>query len=130
MSAIGTTLATFSGNFDFILSELRAAVDEDSPIIVMTYYNALVHPDCPLNALAPLGDIALEGGGPIAGGLNDLIRSIAASHGALVADTFGLLGPAELQPDCVHPNDAGYEVIADEFNKAVDGADEDEDDDD
>ena len=47
----------------------------------------------------------------------------------MVADTFGLLGPAELQPDCVHPNDAGYEVIADEFSKAVDGADEDEDDD-
>ena len=65
VSAIGTTFATFSGNFDFILSELRAAVDEDSPIIVMTYYNALVHPDCPLNALAPLGDIALEGGGPV-----------------------------------------------------------------
>ena len=129
VSATGTTFATFSGNFDFILSELRAAVDEDAPIIVMTYYNALVHPGCPLNPLALLGDIALEGGGPLLGGLNDLIRSIAASHGAAVADTFGLLGPAELQPDCIHPNDAGYEAIADEFNNAVDGEDEDEDDD-
>ena len=127
VSAIGTTFATFSGNLDFILSELRAAVDEDAPIIVMTYYNALVHPVCPLNSLAPLGDIALEGGEPLAGGLNDLIRSIAANHGAVVVETFGLLAPAELQPDCIHPNDAGYEVIADEFNKVVDGADEDED---
>ena len=48
-SVIGTTFATFSGNLDFILSELRAAVDEETPIIVMTYYNALVHPGCPLN---------------------------------------------------------------------------------
>ncbi len=130
MTAIGTTFATFSGNFDFILSELRAAVDDDAPIVVMTYYNALVHPGCPLNHLAPLGEIALEGGGPLAGGLNDLIRSIAASHGAVVADTFGLLGPAELQPDCIHPNDAGYGAIADQFSKALDAADEDEDDDD
>ena len=127
VSAIGTTFATFSGNFDLILRELSTAVDDDAPIIVMTYYNALVHPGCPLNPLAPLGDIALEGGGPLAGGLNDLIRSTAASHGAAAADTYGLLGAAELQPDCVHPNDAGYEAIADEFNKAVDGEGEDED---
>ena len=56
VTAIGTTFATFSSNFDLILSELHAAVDEDTSIIVMTYYNALVHPACPLNPLAPLGD--------------------------------------------------------------------------
>ena len=68
----------------------------------------------------------------LAGGLNDLIRSIAAGHTGVVADTFGLLGPAELQPDCIHSNDAGYEAIASEFGKAVDDEDEgdDEDDDD
>ena len=86
----------------------------------MTYYNAFLHPACPLNPFAPLADIVLEGGGPLSAGLNDLIRSIAAVHGAQVADTFGLLGPSNLQPDCLHANDSGYRIIADEFVKAID----------
>lgn len=115
LTAVNDTFATFSNNFDFILDELRMAMDLDAPIIVMTYYNSLVHPDCPFNPLAPLGDILLEGGGPLAEGLNDLIRSIAAIHDADVAETFGLIGPSDLQPDCLHTNDAGYEIIADAF---------------
>lgn len=120
VTAISTTFATFSANFNFILGELRTAAGPDTPIIVMTYYNPLVNPACPFNALAPLGDIALEGD-PALGlpqGLNDLIRSIAAIQGAEVADTFGLLAPADLQPDCLHANDSGYAIIAGEFAEA------------
>ena len=36
-------------------------------------------------------------------------------HDAGVAETFGLIGPSDLQPDCLHTNDAGYEIIADAF---------------
>ncbi|MDO8612602.1 MAG: hypothetical protein Q7R32_07240 [Dehalococcoidia bacterium] len=86
----------------------------------MTYYNSLVAAGCPLNSLAPLGNIVLEGE-PLLGlpvGLNDLIRAIAAAHGAAVADTFGRLSPDDILPDCVHANDDGYEIIADQFKDA------------
>jgi len=115
--AIGSTFATFSANFNFILSELRAAAGPDTPIIVMSYYNPLLNPGCPFSFLAPLGDIALEGN-PALGlplGLNDLIRSIAVSHGAQVADVFGLLWASDIQPDCLHANDGGYGIIAAAF---------------
>ena len=119
-AAISTTFATFSANFDFILDELRTAAGPDTTMIVMTYYNSLVATGCPLNALAPLGDIVLEGE-PLLGlpvGLNDLIRAIAAAHGAEVADTFGQLAPDDIQPDCVHANDDGYGSIAAQFKAA------------
>jgi len=119
-AAISSTFATFSANFDFTLDELSAAAGPDTTMIVMTYYNSLVATGCPLNALAPLGNIVLEGE-PLLGlplGLNDLIRAIAAAHGAAVADTFGLLAPNDILPDCVHANDAGYEIIADQFKDA------------
>ncbi len=124
--AIGTTFATFTANFDFILDELRTAAGPDTTIIVMTYYNSLVNPGCPFNALAPLGDVVLEGnpdlGLPL--GLNDLLRGIAVAHDADVADLVpgglfpALLGPSQVQPDCLHANDDGYEIIADEFKDA------------
>ena len=124
VDAVTATFATFSLNFDFILGELRTAAGPDTPIIAMTYYNALVNPGCPFSPLAPLGDVVLDGGVPLPFGLNDLIRSIAAVHGALVADLVpggvfpALLGPSQIQPDCLHANDDGYEIIADEFKDA------------
>ncbi len=126
LAAITGTFATFSFNFDLILGELRAAAGPDTSIIAMTYYNSLVNPGCPFSPLAPLADIVLEGGIPVLVpiGLNDLIRSIAADHDALVADLVpggafpALLGPSEIQPDCLHANDDGYEIVADEFKDA------------
>ncbi len=121
-AAINTTFATFTANFNLILGELRAAAGPDTEIIVMTYYNPLVNPGCPLSPLAPLGNVLLEGepslGLPL--GLNDLIRVIAASHGVEVAETFGLLGAADVHPDCRHADDSGYQIIADAFVAAFD----------
>lgn len=120
-SAISATFGTFTANFSSILGQLRAAAGPDTTIVVMTYYNALVNPGCPFNALAPLGDVVLEGQ-PALGvpaGLNDIIRAVAAWQGALVAETFGRLGPADLQPDCLHPDDSGYAIIAQAFVDAL-----------
>jgi lysophospholipase L1-like esterase len=121
-TAIGTTFATFSANFDFTLDELRTAAGPDTPIIVMTYFNSLAGPGCP-PAMVPLGEIVLEGdpGLGLPQGANDLIRSIAAAHDARVADLVpggvfpALLGPSDILPDCVHANDSGYQIIADAF---------------
>jgi lysophospholipase L1-like esterase len=71
-----------------------------------------------------LADAVLEGGLGVTVGLNDLIRSIAAAHGVLVAETYGQLGPGELVggSDCLHPNDAGYQRITEAFAAALTGA--------
>ena len=117
--AVMAAFATVSTNLDFILGDLRAAAP-DTTIVVMSYYNALINPGCSLNALAPLVDVLLEGGGPVTTGLNDIIRSAAASHGARVAETVGLLDAADMQPDCRHANDAGYQKIGAAFVRALD----------
>jgi lysophospholipase L1-like esterase len=119
---IQTRLETFAANFALILGQLRAAAGPDTVIIAMTYYNPL--PSCQLAGLAPLADAVLEGGLGVAAGLNDLIRSIAAAHGVLVAETYGKLGPGDLVggTDCLHPNDAGYQTITEAFAAALAGA--------
>jgi lysophospholipase L1-like esterase len=116
---IQARLQTFAVNFTQILAQLRAAAGPDTVIVAMTYYNPL--PSCRLASLAPLADAVLEGGLGVAVGLNDLIRSIAADHGVLVAETYGQLGPGELVggSDCLHPNDAGYQVITEAFAAAL-----------
>jgi lysophospholipase L1-like esterase len=121
-AAIGTTFATFSANFDYTLDELREAAGPRTTIVVMTYFNSLEGPGCPAD-LVPLGEAVLEGnpaiGLPV--GANDLIRSIAAAHDAEVAELVpggefpALLGESNILPDCVHPNDSGYQIIADAF---------------
>ena len=39
----------------------------------------------------------------------------------MVAETYGRLGPGELVggDDCLHPNDAGYQVITEAFAAAL-----------
>jgi lysophospholipase L1-like esterase len=57
--------------------------------------------------------------------LNEEIRGLAASGGALLVDVhaaFEAAGPtSELFVDHVHPNDAGYAVIADAYFRALTG---------
>lgn len=125
-AAVVTTFSEFASDYTQILTEVRAAAG-DATIIGMTYYNPI--PYCELGQLpgAPqLSEILLEGGAPqLAFGLNDLIRVIAASNGALVAEaSFGLLGASDLigGSDCRHPNDSGHAKIAAAFEEAFDAA--------
>ena len=57
--------------------------------------------------------------------LNEEIRGVAASHGALLVDVhaaFDSAGPiSALFVDHVHPNDAGYAVIAGAYFRALTG---------
>ncbi|MEE9277837.1 MAG: SGNH/GDSL hydrolase family protein, partial [Dehalococcoidia bacterium] len=106
-AAVGSTFETFSGNFNSILGELRGAGGAAVAIIVMTYPNTLINSGCQLNSLASVGEVVLEGdeGLGLPAGLNDLIRSVAQSNGALVAEVWGRLSPSDLQADCLHAND-------------------------
>jgi lysophospholipase L1-like esterase len=122
--AIQTALAEVARNYPIILSELRAAAGPDTTIAVMTYYNPL--PACHLAALAPFADLVLEGGGPVplAGGLNDIIRSQAAVYDAVVAETgplSRLIGVDDLVggTDCLHPDNSGHDKIADAFDAVI-----------
>lgn len=115
---VATTLVQqVSGSYATILSRLRAAAGERTTIALMTYYNPLR--DCGPDALAVVADLVLEGGGPVPTGLNDVIRAQAASYGAVVAETYPVIDPTEVQPDCVHPNDAGHADIAEAFAEVV-----------
>jgi lysophospholipase L1-like esterase len=115
-AAVDTQLSTFETNFPVILRRLRIAAGPFARVVTMTYYNPL--PSCRLAPLASLGEAVLEGATPLVErGLNDLIRSISATYHVRVAETYGQLGPDDLVggADCLHPNDAGHQVIADRF---------------
>lgn len=54
---------------------------------------------------------------------NDLLKTMAAQEGAVVADVFGAMNRApnlsSLFFDLVHPNDAGHEIIAQAFFEGI-----------
>jgi lysophospholipase L1-like esterase len=82
-----------------------------------------------LATLPPANPAVNDGRNQWIDGMNQLIKGLAHSEGALVADlnaAFKARGnlPALFDPldeDGVHPNDAGYEVIADAFFKTITG---------
>jgi lysophospholipase L1-like esterase len=119
MSDVTETFATIEENLTETLVMLRHAAGPDTRIAVMTYFNSLLA--CDKRASVESVDLLLEGVPGIVSGLNDVIRQAAATADAVVADTFGLLGPSDLVggSDCLHPNDAGYKRIARAFALAL-----------
>ncbi|TAN33282.1 SGNH/GDSL hydrolase family protein [bacterium] len=111
-------LQSISTNLSTTLAELRAAAPRGE-IIVMEYYN-------PLYVVAPSTDALL-------GQLNGVIAAAAAPYGARLADAFPVINhnpafPSEGASVCgltgmcfpapggdIHPNDAGYALIAQRF---------------
>ncbi len=67
--------------------------------------------------------LPLDLGRPRAGekvrGANAIIRTVAARHGAVVAELADLAGPTRIQPDAVHPTAAGQVEIADRAAEAL-----------
>ena len=129
--AAQTVLGGFASRFPAIVGQLRAAAGPDTPIVVMTYYNSLAHPGCPFHPFEAFGQVIVDN-------LNAVIAGTAAAvPGVQVADVATLgFGVPELQPDCLHPTDAGHRAIADEFRDTLglgeehDDDEEDDDDDD
>ena len=113
VNALRDALDKFTPNLKRALDRLQQA-DARVPIVLMTLYNPF---SGGLAAFDPLGQLALEGtpGTPFPEGLNDLIRAQAQASGVALADTYPLfVGKAHdyIAADLIHPNDAGYRVLA------------------
>lgn len=130
---VDAQLRKFAVNYSVILTTLQAALAHDpgkETLFVMTYYNPFLGAGNPYAEFAPFADDALLGsdlvidcsappGDPRAG-LNDLIACGGAAAGAAVADVYPVFGDRALQlthiaAGDIHPNDAGYALIAQTF---------------
>ncbi|MBT8493592.1 MAG: hypothetical protein KJO07_11080 [Deltaproteobacteria bacterium] len=122
---IGGILAEVDANLDAVVAKLRKTGGDDATIILRTQYNSFRRTGCDQTGgtIAALGDAALEGfpGTPLVG-LNNVIRGVAARHDALVAEVFlpfAFNPDAFVGPDCVHPTDAGYDVLLGVFTSLL-----------
>ena len=127
---VAAQLVKFARNYAIILATLQTALDADpgeEKLFVMTYYNPYSGTGLPYEAFADralLGsDLVIDcsaGPGDPRAGLNDLIACIGASSGAVVADVYpAFVGRGyeltHVATGDIHPNDAGYAVIAQTF---------------
>ena len=118
VNALRNTLDKYGPNLKQILDRLQQA-DPNLPIVLMTLYNPF---SGGLAAFDPLGQLALEGtpDTPFPEGLNDMIRVQAS--GVALADTYPLFvgkAHAYIAADLIHPNDAGYRVLANTVIAAI-----------
>jgi lysophospholipase L1-like esterase len=127
---VALQLAKVAVNYRIILGSLQAALALDpgkESLTVMTYYNpfdgtghlyesfgdeVLLGTDLSLSCATTLGDPRT--------GLNDVIVCVGGAFGAKVADVFPLfdgraLVLTHIAAGDIHPNDAGYRVIAGAF---------------
>jgi lysophospholipase L1-like esterase len=111
---LSRALDNYEPNLDVILDRLREA-DPELEIFLMTLYN-------PFSAGTPehdeLAELALEGAPdtPFLEGLQDIIRRQAEAHDVHLVEIYPhFAGKANelIALDRIHPNDAGYRVMAD-----------------
>jgi acyl-CoA thioesterase-1 len=116
---LAAVLNTFAVNYAQILAELTQALEADpgnESVLVMTYYNPFSGTGW---SVEPLAEAAVTG-------LNSLIASIGSQYGATIVDVYGpfqgqgldLTNIGVTTPPDVHPNDAGYQEIAEAFIRA------------
>jgi lysophospholipase L1-like esterase len=117
VEALQTALDNYRPNLALILEQLQAAAP-GIPIYVMTLYNPF---SGGADNLDQIGALALEGqeGTPFAEGLNDIIRAEAIAHpGILLIEWYDLFLEKQreyISQDLIHPNDTGYQVMANEL---------------
>ena len=120
-----TEMATLEVELDAVVAELRAAAGSDTPIVLGAYDNPV--PYCWLGtafgeSAVILGAMVLEGtpDGSL-DGIHDVVRRVAASYDADVAETFGRMGPSDFVggTDCLHVTDSGHTKVAAVFEEIL-----------
>ncbi len=120
VDALRSALDGFRPNLTAALDRLRQA-DPSLRIMLLTLYNPFGY----VPGLAELSDLSLEGkpNTPFPEGLNDVIRDVARGRDDVtVVDLYPLFQgrtPGLISPDRIHPNDAGYNVMADAVIAAI-----------
>jgi lysophospholipase L1-like esterase len=112
-AGLQAALDEYRPNLHQALARLKEAAP-DVPLFLLTIYNPFSGGSQNIDEVAKL---ALEGepGTPFPEGLNDIIRDEAKAAGVHLVDIYPLfLGKASqyIYRDLVHPNDAGYKVMA------------------
>jgi len=123
VDAFRDALDAFSPNLRGILAALREA-DPELRIVLMTLYNPFS--GSAITSFEPIGELGLEGtpGTVFPEGLNDVIRAEGEAAGVILADVYPAFvgkGGEYIALDLIHPNDAGYRVMADAVLAAIDG---------
>jgi lysophospholipase L1-like esterase len=122
VDALERALTDFEPNLARALDALLDA-DPELTVVLLTLYD----PFSGLSeGLSELAQLSLEGmpGTAFETGLNDIVRALAAARGLHVADvypTFTGRAPELISGDFIHPNDAGYQVMADAVLAALAG---------
>ena len=120
-----TEMATLEAELDAVVAELRAAAGAETPIVLGTYDNPV--PYCSIGTLfgepaVILGAMVLEGTPDgLLDGIHDVVRRVAASYDADVAETFGRMGPSDFVggTDCLHVTDSGHTKVAAVFEEIL-----------
>lgn len=131
LPCIGQTITRLAENLTYVLSTLREAAGPDVPIIGMNYYN-------PLLAFWFTDPYTAELTVSLLDQINAVLEGVYAQFDIPVADVAGAFWAGDLNVDLdgngipdsldvicawtwmcseqnIHPNDMGYQVIADEF---------------
>ncbi len=70
-----------------------------------------------------LGALVLEGtpNGAL-DGVHDIVRRVAATYDAEVAEVFGQMGAGDYVglDDCLHPADTGHDIVSNAFGSSID----------
>ncbi len=113
MDPLASALKGFEPNLRTILDRLQGA-DPSVRIVLLTLYN----PFSGFGNTAEVGELALEGmpDTPFLEGLNDIIRAQAGQRDIALVDLHPLFdgrAPELISGDLIHPNDRGYQEMAD-----------------
>jgi lysophospholipase L1-like esterase len=122
VDALRSALDGFRPNLAKALDGLRDA-DPALRVLLLTLYNPFQH----FPGVGELGELSLEGkaGTPFPEGLNDIISDVASGRDDVtVVDVYARFqGHSQefISGDFIHPNDAGYQVMADAVIEALPG---------